>query len=118
MSRQATEANLLSHTRDMLLRHVARTKGRWPRSWDDMAADFEPVNVGYGTPSLEVLESAVAVDFELDLPQWLATPANPDVPTRVFWLRNSQSSPAELQANARLRGALQQRQAARAEAEP
>lgn len=109
MSRATAEQSALAHARDMLIVHFARTSGQWPRSWDDLAGDFEPADAGYGTPSFDVLKDRISIDFDVDLPSLIAGPPNPSEPPRVFWLRRRPDAPEVDDANARLIDALRSR---------
>ncbi|MCA9028840.1 MAG: hypothetical protein KDA86_26795 [Planctomycetaceae bacterium] len=62
-----TEWNALWHTQTMIIRHLARTRGEWPRSWDDLEPDFQPTNHSHRTDSTQTLHDCVNVDFDLDL---------------------------------------------------
>lgn len=101
MSRETADRSALSHAQGMLLRHDARTRGTWPRSWDDLAKDFEPAddNADYGTPSFDELKERVEVDFEWDVETALADEtASP----RIIWLNGRPDTEAVTDANARL----------------
>ena len=109
MAAEAIERNSLDHTRDMLIRHVARTHGKWPASWDDLAADFEPADAGYGTPSLDVLKEAVAIDFAFN-PKSAARDHKARVnPPRIIWLKSRPDAADVRQVNARLIEVLRRR---------
>lgn len=62
-----TEWNALWHTQTMIIRHLSRTKGEWPRSWEDLEPDFQPTNHSHRTDSTQTLHDCVNVDFDLDL---------------------------------------------------
>ncbi|MGD9856300.1 MAG: hypothetical protein AB7U20_15250 [Planctomycetaceae bacterium] len=109
MAREAVERSVLSHTRDMLIRYFARTDGAWPRSWDDLAPDFEPADAGYGTPDLDALKGMVKVDFTFDPAAVFADRMNSDEPPRVIWFRNQSDTDDVRDVNARLIEALRQR---------
>lgn len=109
MAREAVERSALNHTRDMLIRHMARTRGQWPRSWKDLAPDFEPADAGYGTPDVETLQAAVRVDFDFDPASVDGESANhKDVP-RVLWLREHTDTDDVREANMRVLEVLRQR---------
>lgn len=61
------EDNALWHTQTMLIRYLARTRGEWPDSWDDLEADFQPTNHSQRTDSIESLKCRVHINFEVDL---------------------------------------------------
>src|SRR5690606_23902713 len=101
VSRQAAADAVLSHAANMLVRYSARTRGQWPDSWDDLEQDFEPADANFGTPSLEVMKEAVAIDFDADLSA-LPSPDDEAPPPRLLWLRDRPDSPEVEQTNRRL----------------
>jgi hypothetical protein len=112
MSRETADRSALFHAQGMLLRHDARTQGRWPRSWDDLAADFEPPddNANHGTPSFDELKARVKVNFALDVETILADEATSP---RIIWLKGRPDTEAVSETNARLKEILAQRAAQR-----
>ena len=108
MSTRAIEAAALSHARDMVIVHFARTHGEWPTSWEDLADDFEPADSGYQTENLEALQEFVDIDFDFDVTTLEADTAPEPVP-RVVWLKNQPESDIVAAANAHLIGALRKR---------
>jgi uncharacterized protein HemX len=98
VSRQVAGDAVLSHAANMLVRYSARTRGQWPSSWDDLEEDFEPADANFGTPSLDVMKQAVAIDFAADLS---ALPAVDEQtpPPRLLWLRERPDSPEVQAAN-------------------
>ncbi len=109
MAREAGERSALSHTRDMLIRHVARTRGAWPGSWDDLEEDFEPADADYGTPGLGVLKQAVGIDFTFDPQSVAEDQASDEKPPKIIWLKGLPDTDDVGEANARLTQALRQR---------
>jgi hypothetical protein len=109
MAAEAVERNALDHTRDMLIRHVSRTHGQWPGSWDDLAADFEPADAGYGTPSLDALKEVVAVDFTFDPRSAAGDDVDRASPPRVIWLKSRPDAVDGRKVNARLIEVLRDR---------
>ena len=101
-SQAVVENNLLAHTRDMVIRHLARTGGGWPRSWEDLAEDFEPADANYGTRSLDVLKARVELEFDVDLPALVAAPPDLNAPLRVIQLKGQAPSPVVDDLNVRL----------------
>jgi hypothetical protein len=108
VSRQVAEDAVLAHAANMLVRYSARTRGQWPASWDDLAEDFEPADANFGTPSLDVMKQAVAIDFDADLSS-LPTPDEQTPPPRLLWLRERPDSPQVRATNRRLIESLRRR---------
>ena len=98
-SHNVVESYRLAHARDMLIRHLVRTGGQWPRSWEDLAEDFEPTNSNYRTPGLDVIQEHVEVDFDADVSVLLEKAANPHASIRVIRLKGQAASPAVDEAN-------------------
>lgn len=108
MSERAVAAAVLSHARDMLIVHFARTGGQWPGSWDDLAADFELADAGYQTENLERMQQLIDIDFEFDILR-LAAEAAPEPTPRVVWLKDQPEADIVTKANAHLMVALRKR---------
>ncbi len=111
MAQEAGERSALSHTRDMLIRYVVRTRGAWPVSWDDLEEDFEPADADYGTPEIDVLKRGVGVDFKFDPESVVGDQASDEKPPRIIWLKDLPDTDDVREANARLAQALRQRRA-------
>jgi hypothetical protein len=109
MAAEAVERNSLDHARDMLIRHVDRTRGTWPASWDDLAADFKPADAGYGTPSLDALKEVVAIDFTYDPKSAARKQMARAAPPRIIWLKSRPDTADVRQVNARLIDVLRDR---------
>lgn len=101
VSRQVAGDAVLSHAANMLVRYSARTRGEWPDSWEDLEEDFEPADANFGTPSLDVMKEAVAIDFDADLSA-LPSPDDEAPPPRLLWLRERPDSPEVQATNRRL----------------
>ncbi len=118
MAREAGERSALAHTRDMLIRHVARTRGAWPASWNDMQEDFKPADADYGTPDWDVLKRIVEVDFAFN-PESLAKDRfDVEEPPRVVWLKDRPDTNDVRAINASLAQALRQRRAPKVSEHP
>jgi len=102
MARQAAERNALSHTRDMLIRYMARTRGEWPRSWNDLKPDFKPADAGYGTLNIDELKEIVQIDFAFDPESVRENRPHRDEPPRIIRLKRRPDSPDVRQVNARI----------------
>ena len=101
MARTAQERNALAHVRDMVIVHCIRSNGEWPRSWEDLADDFEPANSRYGTQAMDVLKEIVVIDFTIDLNAVLADEAPHDT-LLVIRLKHGAESEAVHAINKRL----------------
>lgn len=108
VSRQVAGDAVLAHAANMLVRYSARTGGEWPDSWEDLEEDFEPADANFGTPSLDVMKEAVAIDFAAD-PSALASPDDEAIPPRLVWLRKRPDSPEVQATNRRLIESLRRR---------
>lgn len=102
MARDALERNALSHTRDMLIRYTARTRGQWPASWNDLSPDLAPADAGYGTPDIDALRHLVEVDFDFNPQSVTAGAPDGSPPPRIVWLRDHPDSDAVRETNTRL----------------
>ncbi len=96
-----TEMNALWHTQTMLIRHLFRTRGEWPRSWDDLEEDFQPTNNSKRTDSIKTLQEHVDVDFNLDVRS--IDPAETDEPPSFISLKSRRHATETQTANRQLR---------------
>ncbi len=96
-----TEMNALWHTQTMLIRHLVRTRGDWPASWDDLEEDFQPTNKSHRTDSSSTLHAYVEVDFEVD-PQ-TADVDETDEPPSFIALKSGRLEGETQKANRQLR---------------
>ena len=75
---------------EMVIDHMDRNDGAWPKSWDDLIESYEILAGRMGQPwSFDELRHRCAIDFDAQ-PQQLAsgTIDGEKPPFRVIWLRN------------------------------
>jgi len=95
-----TEVNALWHTQTMLIRHLVRTRGEWPRSWDDLEEDFQPTNNSHRSDSIDTLRDNVNVDFDLDTQS--VDVKETDSPPEFISLKSGRLAAETLRANRQL----------------
>jgi hypothetical protein len=74
---------------DMVIEHMERNDGNWPRSWDDFAEPYEICAGRSGRPwSFEELRNRVTVDFDADPARLASAAATQTPPFHVIYLRS------------------------------
>jgi hypothetical protein len=110
MSVRAAEQSALWHARDMILIHLGRTGGEWPRSWKELEDDFEAADADYRSRSFKAVRDRVEINFTLD-PQQLVD--DPPGRPRLLWLKDRPQSQIVADTNEGLLETLQQRSGAK-----
>ena len=74
---------------DMVIEHMERNDGAWPKSWDDLREPYT-ICAGRSGPSwsFDELRERVEVDFNTDPDQLIAAASDASPPFRVIYLRS------------------------------
>jgi hypothetical protein len=99
--RSVQDVYALWQVTDMLTYHVAGHQGAVPKSWKDLEAEYQVVNQGYNSFSLEELQQRVGIDFDTLAVEFKSSPGQ-QCPRVLFVKRNRPLVEAEADANQRL----------------
>jgi hypothetical protein len=91
------DAYALQSTTQLIIEHLNRHQGAWPRSWDDLRSTLEVSRIGIlsTNPAIEIemLRRRVAIDWSVDTTRLQSAQATKDQPPfRVIWLQSGDST--------------------------